>query len=99
MITFTAVKPGNIGNLIIVQMIEALAGPAASAVVTDLGVNQFQIDVTCNNSGAFLQSDMAAALVADPAVSALVVVTADDGSPIAFGFGRLTGGTTGQGQP
>ena len=39
---------------------------------------------------------MAAALMADPAVSALVNVVGDDGSSVAFGFGRLAGGTTGQ---
>ena len=94
-LTFTAVKPGIGGNLLFVQMIDGGAsGPAASAVVTDLGLNQFQIDVTVNNTS--LQTAMAAALMADPAVSALVNVVGDDGSTLAFGFGRLIGGTTGQ---
>lgn len=99
-LTYTAVKPGIAGNLIIVQMIPAGSGPIATAVVTDLGLNQWQIDVTYNNAGGFTTTQVAAALMADPAVAVLVTATGDGDfiAPIAPGFARLQGGTTGQGQ-
>jgi hypothetical protein len=101
-VTFTAVKPGIIGNLIRVNMVAAGAGPAATAVVTDLGLNQFQIDVTVNTAAAFTCAQVAAALMADAAVAALVDVTGD-ADPISVvggqGTQRLAGGFTGQGQP
>lgn len=98
-VTYTALIPGIAGNLILVNMIPAASGPAASAVVTQLpGVNQWQIDVTFNNVAAFTTTDIANALNADPAVAALVVVTGDGDSsvPLSTGKQRLEGGTTGQ---
>jgi hypothetical protein len=96
-IQFTALIPGIAGNLILVKLIPAASGPAASAVVTNLGLNLFQIDVTFNTAGGFTGTDFAADLNADPAVSAIVTVSGDAG-PLGgvSGISRLTGGRTGQ---
>lgn len=98
-LTFTAVNPGIEGNLILVNMIAATSGPAASAVVTQLpGLNQWEIDVTFNTTGGFLCSDIATALNGDPAVSSLVVVDGDSGVSAGLSTGKqwLEDGTTGQ---
>lgn len=96
-VTYTAVNPGIAGNLIIVQMIAAGSGPIVSAVVTPLGLNQWQIDVTWNTASGATCADLAAALMADPAVAALVTVSGDSDGVSALGPGivHLSGGTTG----
>lgn len=98
-VTYTALTPGIAGGLILVNMIPAASGPAASAVVTQLpGLNQWQIDVAFNNVFGFTTTDIANLLNADPAVAALVIVSGDGDSSVLLipGKQRLTGGTTGQ---
>lgn len=100
LLQFDAVVPGIGGNLILVNLVYATVGPLVAATVTDLGMNQFQIDVTVNSTlvgGATTWATVAAALMGDPAVAALVNVTGDaDTILVSSGFQRLTGGRTGQ---
>jgi hypothetical protein len=100
LLKFDAVVPGIGGNLISVNLVFVTVGPLASALVNDLGMNQFRIDVTVNTTlvtGGSTWATVAAALMADPAVAALVTVTGDaDTILVGPGVQRLTGGTTGQ---
>ena len=99
LLQFEAVVPGIGGNLLSVNLVFASVGPLAVALVNDLGLNQFRIDVTVNTTlmGPSTWADVAAALNADAAVAALVTVSGDAGTlNVATGTQRLTGGTTGQ---